>query len=62
MEVSAQLHDLGTLLQRKEPLAPTGQEAGQTPEPIQMKQQREKFSVPWVQLLHKQNERAQSAL
>jgi hypothetical protein len=43
MEVGSQLHFLEALLPRKEPLVPTEQEEGLTPELICMPQRTEKY-------------------
>jgi hypothetical protein len=46
MEVSGQLHDQAALPSGKEPLVPTGEEAGWVPEPVCTRLKREKFPAP----------------
>jgi hypothetical protein len=46
MDVSGQLHDPAALPPGKDPLVPTGQEAGWAPEPFWTRWFREKFRVP----------------
>jgi len=46
MEVSGQFHARAALPPEKEPLVPTGQEAGWAPEPVWTRWLREKFPAP----------------